>query len=90
MDLLFIAPLFVAVRLAARSLGGRVAGAARGASELRTPGLGRGAAGAGRPRRGLALNYGQVYPDLNPRLMLTATLLSVLLFEIVASREAAA
>ena len=34
------------------------------------------------------VNYGQVYPDLHPRLVLTATLLSVLLFEIVASREA--
>jgi hypothetical protein len=38
----------------------------------------------------LALNYGQVYPDLHPRLVLTATLLAVLLFEIVASREASA
>jgi hypothetical protein len=36
----------------------------------------------------LAVNYGQVYPDLHPRLVLTATLLAVLLFEIVASREA--
>jgi hypothetical protein len=31
-----------------------------------------------------------VYPDFHPRLVLTATLLAVLLFEIVASREAAA
>ena len=38
----------------------------------------------------IALNYGQVYPDLHPRLVLTATLLAVLLFEIVASREASA
>jgi hypothetical protein len=38
----------------------------------------------------IAVNYAQVRPDLNPRLVLTATLLSVLLFEVVASREAAA
>ena len=38
----------------------------------------------------IALNYSQVHPDLNPRLILTATLLSILLFEFVASREAAA
>jgi hypothetical protein len=38
----------------------------------------------------LALNYGQVYPDFHPRLILTATLMAVLLFEIVASREASA
>jgi hypothetical protein len=31
-----------------------------------------------------------VRPDLNPRLILTATLLSVLLFEAVAGREGAA
>ena len=37
-----------------------------------------------------AASYGQIYPDLHPRLVLTATLLAVLLFEIVASREAAA
>ena len=37
----------------------------------------------------IAVNYSQVHPDLNPRLILTATLLSILLFEIVASREAA-
>jgi hypothetical protein len=36
----------------------------------------------------LAVNYTQVRPDLNPDLILTATLVSVLLFEIVATREA--
>jgi hypothetical protein len=36
----------------------------------------------------LAVNYTQVRPDLNPDLILTATLVSILLFEIVASREA--
>ena len=38
----------------------------------------------------IAVSYTQVRPDLNPRLILTATLLSVLLFEIVAGREGAA
>jgi hypothetical protein len=87
--LLFIAPLFVAIRLAARTLGGRVAGLHVAPPELRTPGLGRGLLALGGVGVALALNYGQVYPDLHPRLILSATLLSVLLFEIVASREAA-
>jgi hypothetical protein len=38
----------------------------------------------------VAVNYTQVRPDLNADLILTATLVSVLLFEIVASREAGA
>lgn len=58
--------------------------------ELRAPGLGRGLLALGGIGVALALNYGQVYPDLHPRLVLTATLLAVLLFEIVASREASA
>jgi hypothetical protein len=35
----------------------------------------------------LAVNYTQVRPDLNGHLILTASLVSVLLFDIVASRE---
>jgi hypothetical protein len=88
-DLLFIAPLFVAIRLGARTLGGRMAGLHVAPPELRTPGLGRGLLALGGIGVAIALNYGQVYPDLHPRLILSATLLSVLLFEIVASREAA-
>ena len=88
-DLLFIAPLFVAVRLGARTLGGRLAGLHVAPSELRTAGLGRGLLALGGVGVAIALNYGQVYPDLHPRLILSATLLAVLLFEIVASREAA-
>jgi hypothetical protein len=89
-DLLFIAPLFVAIRLAARTLGGRFAGLHVAPAELRTGGLGRGLLALGGVGVAIALNYGQVYPELHPRLILSATLLSVLLFEIVASREAAA
>jgi hypothetical protein len=89
-DLLFIAPLFVLIRVGARFLGGAVAGIHVAPPGLRTAGLGRGLLALGGLGVALALNYGQVYPDLHPRLVLTATLLSVLLFEIVASREAAA
>jgi len=89
-DLLFIAPLFVLVRLAARFFGGRVAGRHVAPLGLRAPGLGRGLLAQGGLAVAIAVNYSQVHPDLNPRLVLTAALLSILLFEIVASREASA
>jgi len=89
-DLLFIAPAFVAIRLAARFFGGWVAGVQLAPAERRTPGLARGLLAQGGIGVAIAVNYAQVRPDLNPRLVLTATLLSVLLFEIVASRESAA
>jgi hypothetical protein len=89
-DLLFIAPLFVLIRVGARFLGGAIAGNQVAPPELRAAGLGRGLLALGGLGVALALNYGQVYPDLHPRLVLTATLLAVLLFEIVASREASA
>jgi len=89
-DLLFIAPLFVIVRLAARFFGGRVAGLHVAPPELRAPMFARGLLAQGGIGVAIAVNYTQVRPDLNPRLILTATILSVLLFEIVASREASA
>lgn len=89
-ELLFIAPLFVLIRVGARFLGGAVAGGHVAPVGLKAPGLGRGLLALGGFGVALALNYGQVYPDYHPRLVLTATLLSVLLFEIVASREASA
>jgi hypothetical protein len=89
-DLLFIAPLFVVIRVVSRFLGGAIAGEHVAPPALRAPGLGRGLLALGGIGVALALNYGQVYPDLHPRLVLTATLLAVLLFEIVASREASA
>jgi hypothetical protein len=89
-DLLFIAPLFVLIRVGARFLGGAIAGGQVAPPALRAAGLGRGLLALGGLGVALAVNYGQVYPDLHPRLVLTATLLAVLLFEIVASREASA
>jgi hypothetical protein len=89
-DLLFLAPAFVLVRLAARFFGGRVAGELVAPPELRTPRLARGLLAQGGLAVAMAVNYTQVRPDLNPRLILTATLLSVLLFEAVAGREGAA
>jgi hypothetical protein len=86
-ELLFIAPLFVIVRLAARFTGGWVAGALVAPPQLRSPKLGRALLAQGGIAVALAVNYTQVRPDLNPDVILTATLVSVLLFDIVASRE---
>lgn len=87
-ELLFIAPLFVVIRLMARFSGGYVAGGLVAPEELRKPRLGRALLAQGGVAVALAVNYTQIRPDLNPDLILTATLVSVLLFEIVASREA--
>ncbi|HET8836974.1 MAG TPA: hypothetical protein VFN08_19750 [Gemmatimonadales bacterium] len=86
-DLLFLAPAFVLVRLAARFLGAKVAADLVAPPELRTPPLARGLLAQGGLAVAIAVSYTQVRPDLNPRLILSATLLSVLLFEIVAGRE---
>jgi hypothetical protein len=86
-ELLFVAPLFVVVRLAARFLGGWIAGRVSAPAEIRTPWLGRALLAQGGIAVALAVNYTQVRPDLNGDLILTATLVSVLLFDIVASRE---
>jgi hypothetical protein len=86
-ELLFVAPLFVLIRLAARFAGGWVAGALSAPPVLRTPWLGRALLAQGGIAVALAVNYTQVRPDLNGDLILTATLVSVLLFDIVASRE---
>jgi hypothetical protein len=85
--LLFVAPLFVVIRLAARLLGGWVAGRVSAPAVIRTPWLGRALLAQGGIAVALAVNYTQVRPDLNGDLILTATLVSVLLFDIVASRE---
>ena len=89
-ELFFIAPAFVMVRLAARFFGGRVAGLHVAPPGLRSPALARGLLAQGGIGVAIALNYTQVFPDLNPRILLTSALLSILLFEFVAGREAAA
>jgi len=87
-ELLFVAPVFVLVRLSARLAGGWLAGTRVSPRELKTPRLGRALLAQGGLAVALAVNYGQVHPELNSDLVLTATLVSVLLFEIVAGREA--
>jgi hypothetical protein len=87
-ELLFIAPLFVVIRLVARFLGGWVAGGLVAPPTLRNPRLSRALLAQGGIAVALAVNYTQVRPDLNGDVILTATLVSVLLFDIVASREA--
>ncbi len=86
-ELLFVAPVFVIIRLAARFAGGWVGGGLTAPPALRTPWLGRALLAQGGIAVALAVNYTQVRPDLNADLILTATLVSVLLFDIVASRE---
>ena len=71
-------------------VGGAIAGGRVAPPEFRTPDLGRGLLAQGGIGVAIAVNYTQVYSDLAPATVLTATLLSVLLFEIVASREASA
>ena len=88
-DLLFLAPAFVLVRLAARFLGARVTAELVAPPTLRAPRLARGLLAQGGLAVAMAVNYTQVRPDLNPRLILSAALLSVLLFEIGAGREGA-
>jgi len=86
-DLLFLAPAFVLVRLAARFLGAKVTAELVAPPELRTPRLTPGLLAQGGLAVAIAVNYTQVRPDLHPRLVLGAALLSVLLFEIVSGRE---
>jgi hypothetical protein len=86
-ELLFVAPLFVIIRLGARLLGGWVGGGLSAPAGLRAPWLGRALLAQGGIAVALAVNYTQVRPDLNADLILTATLVSVLLFDIVANRE---
>jgi len=87
--LLFLAPAFVGVRLVSRYAGGWVAGRWAADRNLRAPMLGRALLAQGAVGVALALNYGQVYSALRPNLVLTAALLSVLLFEGIAASEAA-
>lgn len=87
--LLFVAPAFIGARLLGRWLGGWLAGRWVAPPALRAPAMGRALLAQGALGVALALNFGQVFPALRPNLVLTAALLSVLLFEGVAAAETA-
>jgi len=89
-EFLFIAPAFVAIRLLARVGGGWIAGVVGAPPEQRNPALGRALLSLGGTGVAIAVNYGQVHPDLEPNTILTSTLVAVLLFETVATRETTA
>ncbi len=89
-ELWFIAPAFIGIRLTARYLGGRFAGTVAAPPNLRTPELGRALLAQGGFGVAIAVNYTQVHPDLDPNIVLTTTLVSILLFEVVASAETSA
>lgn len=89
-DLLYLAPAFVAIRLLARYVGGRLAGTVAAPVELRSPSMGRALLAQGGIGVAIALNYGQVYPGKQAEVVLTAAILSVLLFEVAAAAETSA
>jgi hypothetical protein len=89
-SLLFVPPAFVAIRLLARLAGGWMGSQLAPVPGLRTAKLGRGLLGQGAIGVAVALNYTQVFPDLAPQMVLSAALLSVLVFEVVAHPETAA
>lgn len=86
-DLLYLAPAFVGLRLVARLIGGRVAGTLAAPAVLRSPSMGRALLAQGGIGVAIALNYGQVYPAQHADVVLTAAILSVLLFEVAAAAE---
>ncbi len=90
LQLLFIVPAFIAVRLVARLAGGWIGGRVAAPPELDTPDMGRALLALGGLGVAIAVNYTQVHPDLAANAVLTATLVAVLLFEAVASSETSA
>lgn len=87
---LYLVPAFVGVRLVARLVGGWVAGTAAAPPALRAPRMGRALLAQGGIGVALALSYAQIFRNLYPEVVLSAALLSVLLFEIAAAAETAA
>ncbi len=86
---LYLVPAFVGVRLLARLVGGWTAGVAAAPPSLRAPRLGRALLAQGGIGVALALNYAQIYRGLYVEVVLSAALVSVLLFEIAAAAETA-
>lgn len=90
LELLFVAPAFVAVRILARLGGGWLAGTWAAPPALREPRYGRALLAQGGLSAAIAVNYGQVVPGPLADAVLTAALLAVLLFEMLAKAEAEA
>ncbi|MFI5235803.1 MAG: hypothetical protein ACHQXA_08845 [Gemmatimonadales bacterium] len=85
--LLWLAIGFVGVRLFARLVGGRAAGTAHRDPALRAPRMGRALLAQGAIGVALAINYTQVEGAPIPDLVLTATILSILLFDWISAAE---
>ena len=86
-DLVWTAFAFVGVRLVARLIGGRVGGTASDDPALHAPWLGRALMTQGGLGVAIALDYSQTPGAPGGNLVLTASLLSILLFEWVGARE---
>lgn len=89
-ELLFLAPAFVAIRIVARLGGGWLAGTWAAPPALREPRYGRALMAQGGLSAAIAVNYGQVLPGPLADAVLTAALLAILLFELLAKPEAEA
>lgn len=90
LQLLFLVPAFIAVRIAAKLAGGWVGGRVAAPPDLDTPHMGRALMALGGLGVAIAVNYGQVHPDLAADAVLTAALVAVLLFEAVSTSETSA
>jgi len=86
-NLIWFAFAFVGVRLVARLIGGRVGGTASDDPALHAPWLGRALMTQGGLGVAIALDYAQTPGAPGANLVLTASLLSILLFEWVGARE---
>jgi hypothetical protein len=88
-EALWFAFAFVGVRLFARLIGGRVGGTASDDPELHAPWLGRALLTQGGLGVALALDYAQTPEVPYAALVLSASLLSILLFDWIGARETA-
>jgi len=88
LELLFLAPAFIAIRVLARLGGGWLAGTWAAPPALREPRYGRALLAQGGLSAAIAINFGQVLPGPLADAVLTAALLAILLFELLAKPEA--
>jgi hypothetical protein len=87
LELIWVAVAFVGIRLFARFVGGRAAGTSSREPVLRAPAMWRGLLAQGGLGVALAVNYTQVDGAPLPEVVLTAALVSILLFEWVSAAE---